>query len=70
MEEDTIALQLVDDGTGLPAGWPESGGQRGLRWLAERVESVGGRCRVEPGGAGGACLKVTVPLDEPEGALA
>lgn len=70
VEEDTIALQLVDDGTGLPAGWPESGGQRGLRWLAERVESVGGQCQVEPGGAGGACLKVTVPLHEPEGALA
>jgi two-component system sensor histidine kinase UhpB len=60
--DDDIALQLVDDGSGLPAGWPESGGQRGLRWLAERVASVGGRCQVEPDSAGGVCLRVRVPL--------
>jgi two-component system sensor histidine kinase UhpB len=60
--DDGIALQLVDDGKGLPADWPEGVGQRGLRWLAERVESVGGRCQVEPSGAGGVCLRVRVPL--------
>jgi two-component system sensor histidine kinase UhpB len=65
-----IALQLVDDGTGLPAGWPEAGAQRGLRWLAERVESVGGRCEVAPSGSGGVCLRVQVPLAQPAEVLA
>lgn len=59
--EDGIALQLLDDGSGLPAGWPEGGGHRGLRWLAERVQSVGGHLQVAPGGAGGVCLRVRVP---------
>lgn len=65
-----IALELVDDGTGLPPDWPERGGHRGLRWLAERVESVGGQLQVEPGSAGGVCLRVRVPLHEPVEALA
>ena len=67
--EDDIALQLVDDGRGLPADWAERG-QRGLRWLAERVESVGGQCEVEPGSAGGVCLRVRVPLSQAVEAVA
>jgi two-component system sensor histidine kinase UhpB len=66
---DEIALQLVDDGKGLPADWSNRD-QRGLRWLAERVESVGGRCQVEPHSAGGVCLQVSVPPREPAEALA
>ena len=65
-----IALQLVDDGTGLPSDWPGGGAQRGLRWLAERVESVGGRCEVEPASAGGVCLRVRVPVGQAAEALA
>jgi two-component system sensor histidine kinase UhpB len=68
--DDGIALQLVDDGTGLPADWPERAGRRGLRWLAERVESVGGRCEVEPDSAGGVCLRVRVPLAQAQAAEA
>jgi two-component system, NarL family, sensor histidine kinase UhpB len=68
--DDSIALELADDGVGLPVGWPERGGQRGLRWLAERVESVGGQFQVEPGPAGGVCLRVRVPLHEPVEAAA
>jgi two-component system sensor histidine kinase UhpB len=67
---DSIALELVDDGSGLPPDWPERGGHRGLRWLAERVESVGGQCQVEPAGARGVRLSVRVPLQEPVEALA
>lgn len=59
--EDGIALQLLDDGVGLPPGWPERSGQRGLRWLAERVQSVGGCFQVEPGEDGGVRLRVFVP---------
>jgi two-component system sensor histidine kinase UhpB len=67
---DGIALEVHDDGSGLPPEWPQAGGQRGLRWLAERVESVGGRCEVGPGTRGGVCLKVCVPLAEAAEALA
>jgi two-component system sensor histidine kinase UhpB len=59
--DEDVALQLVDDGSGLPADWPERS-HRGLRWLAERVASVGGQCQVEPDSAGGVCLRVRVPL--------
>ena len=62
--EDGIALQLLDDGSGLPTDWPQGTRQRGLRWLAERVASVGGSFRVEPAGAGGVCLRVRVPQEE------
>jgi two-component system sensor histidine kinase UhpB len=67
---DGIALEVQDDGSGLPPDWPASSARRGLRWLAERVEAVGGRCDVVPGPQGGACLKVCVPLAEPAEALA
>lgn len=64
-EADGIALQLLDDGKGLPAGWPEGGAPRGLRWLAERVEAVGGLLQVEPAPGGGARLRVRVPAEQP-----
>jgi two-component system sensor histidine kinase UhpB len=67
---DSIALELLDDGSGLPADWPEDRAHRGLRWLAERVESVGGHCEVAPASAGGVCLKVRVPIEEAAEALA
>jgi two-component system sensor histidine kinase UhpB len=60
--DDGIALEVLDDGAGLPADWPGRGAQRGLRWLAERVQSVGGRCEVASRQPSGVCLKVQVPL--------
>ena len=68
--DDGIALEVQDDGAGLPAGWSAQGAQRGLRWLAERVQSVGGRCDVEPRRPAGVCLRVRVPLAEAQEALA
>jgi two-component system sensor histidine kinase UhpB len=67
---DSIALQLLDDGSGLPPDWPQRRGHRGLRWLAERVEAVGGHCQIEPARSGGVCLKVSVPLNAPVEAAA
>lgn len=63
---EAMELDLVDDGKGLPDDWPEHGGHRGLRWLAERVESVGGRCQVEAAQPAGVRLQVRVPLEEAE----
>jgi two-component system sensor histidine kinase UhpB len=68
--DEDIVLQLEDDGSGLPADWHERRGHRGLRWLAERVQSVGGRFQVEPATEGGVCLRVCVPVQQPVEALA
>lgn len=69
-EGEGIALELVDDGSGLPPDWGEGGAQRGLRWLAERVESVGGHCDVERASPKGVRLRVRVPLEQSAEALA
>jgi two-component system sensor histidine kinase UhpB len=60
-----VRLSLTDDGRGLPGpdAMQEAGsGHYGLRWLAERVESLGGELRLEPGAPGGAQLTVWLPL--------
>ncbi len=61
-EDDGLTLEVLDDGRGLAPDWTARGGHYGLRWLAERVESVGGRFRIEPTASGGVCLHVQVPL--------
>jgi two-component system sensor histidine kinase UhpB len=62
--DDGLTLWVVDDGRGLAEGWSAGDGHHGLRWLAERVEALGGRFaldRVEPHGVR---LVVRVPLQE------
>ncbi len=60
-----VALDVVDDGRGLPegtpAGLPAREGHYGLRWLAERVESLGGQASLAPGVPTGAHLVVRLP---------
>ncbi len=62
---DGVRLDLVDDGRGLPAtmagGAAAGAGHHGLRWLAERVENLGGRLCVDSAGARGAHLHVHLP---------
>jgi two-component system sensor histidine kinase UhpB len=62
-EGECLTLEVVDDGGGLSADWAQRGGHYGLRWLAERVESVGGRFRIEALAARGVRLMVQVPLE-------
>lgn len=62
---DQLMLEVIDDGRGLAPDWSERGGHYGLRWLAERVESVGGWFRIEPQVSGGVRLQVQVPLRSP-----
>lgn len=64
-DDQTVRLTLTDDGRGLPA--PEaaretSTGHYGLRWLAERIDSLGGELRLEPAAPSGAQLTVRLPL--------
>ncbi|MBD9664068.1 two-component system sensor histidine kinase UhpB [Variovorax beijingensis] len=64
-DEETVKLTLTDDGRGLPgpdAARETSTGHYGLRWLAERIDSLGGDLRLEPAAPSGAQLTVRLPL--------
>jgi len=58
-----VALTLQDDGRGLAPDWSTRTGHYGLRWLTERVESIGGKLGIEAVLQGGVCLSVRLPLD-------
>ena len=62
-EAGTVTLDLTDDGNGLAPDWSTRTGHYGLRWLAERVEALGGEFRVEPASPRGVRLQVRLPLD-------
>jgi len=64
-DDQTVRLTLTDDGRGLPgpeAARETSVGHYGLRWLAERIDSLGGELRLEPAAPSGAQLTVRLPL--------
>ncbi len=56
---DVIAIEVIDDGVGS-SNMDNMG--NGLHGLAERVETLGGRCMASPREEGGFCLAVSVPL--------
>ena len=59
-----VALSLRDDGQGLPPeGWQRPG-HYGLRWLAERIETLRGELRIEAAAPSGVQLSVRVPLHD------
>jgi len=58
---DGLTLSLTDDGQGLAPGWSEQKGHYGLRWLAERVESLRGNLGIEPVAPHGVRLHVQLP---------
>ena len=57
-----VSLSLRDDGSGLAPDWSARTGHYGLRWLAERVEAIGGALQVEPAQPSGVLLQVRLPL--------
>ena len=57
-----FALDLSDDGRGLPPEGVQRIGHYGLRWLAERVEGLGGRMHIEAASPHGVHLQVRLPL--------
>lgn len=63
--EATLRLAITDDGVGPPATLPREG-HYGLRWLAERVEALGGRFALEPVAPHGARLRVELPAAVPQ----
>ena len=59
-----ITLEVIDDGHGLARDWSADDGHHGLRWLAERVEALGGRFALDAVEPHGVRLVVCVPLHE------
>ena len=57
-----VTLSLTDDGQGLAPDWAERTGHYGLRWLTERVESLGGRFQLAAAAPRGGKLDVCFPL--------
>ncbi len=54
-------LDVRDDGRGLPPAGCGAPGHYGLRWIAERVEALGGVARLVAGAPNGAHLQVSLP---------
>jgi len=62
---DEVKLDVIDDGQGLPNGATVAdtpAGHYGLRWLAERAESLGGKLRVQASQPRGVHLHLSLPL--------
>ncbi len=59
---DEIGIEVVDDGAGAPSINSSDSEGNGLRGLAERVETLGGRSEASPRAGGGFRLAVSVPL--------
>ena len=57
-----VTLELVDDGDGLPPGGVQQTGRYGLRWLAERVQGLGGDFDIGAAAPRGVRVHVRLPL--------
>ena len=64
-----VLLRLTDNGVGLAPDWAQRDGHHGLRWLSERVESLGGVFEIGPAPERGVLLQVRLPLPAPPAAV-
>lgn len=62
VQENAVHLNVVDDGNGLPPEGVQRPGHYGLRWIAERADSLGGRFDIQPATPRGVRLHVVLPL--------
>ena len=62
-----ITLTIRDDGRGIGPTAPIGFGVRGMR---ERVQALGGSCHVNSEAGGGTCVRILIPLDGQQDALA
>ena len=58
-----LAVDIEDNGRGLASLTP-TGKSIGLVSMAERAREFGGSLSVQPGAAGGACLRLDLPLED------
>ena len=57
-----VSLTLQDDGHGLATDWSTRAGHYGLRWLTERVETIGGTLGIEATQPRGVRLTLWLPM--------
>jgi two-component system sensor histidine kinase UhpB len=55
---------IRDDGRGMTKAPAPTG--LGIRGMQERVEGLGGRYRIDSEPGHGTCVRITIPLSEPE----
>ena len=60
---DAFIMQISDNGLGFDSDQPDPGGM-GLRSMAERVESIGGRLEIESNPGAGTCVSVIIETSE------
>ena len=56
-----LTLDVIDDGQGLPSGGMQRNDHHGLRWMAERVDALGGQFSIAAAHPGGVHLCVRLP---------
>ena len=61
-EANALAIQVDDDGRGMPATL--SGGGRGIRGMSERAAALGGEVKAGPRSGGGFSVVARLPLNE------
>jgi len=59
LDDDQLAVEVDDDGSGLPET-PAAG--VGLGSMRERAAELGGRCDILPGPLGGTLVRAALPL--------
>jgi two-component system, NarL family, sensor histidine kinase DesK len=59
-----IGIEVIDDGVGASTSDSSDNQGNGLHGLAERVETLGGRCEASPRSGKGFILAVSVPLTQ------
>lgn len=59
---EVLTLDVSDNGSGLPAGRPESSGSLGLMGMRERIRMVGGTLEIIAPKSGGTTISARVPL--------
>jgi signal transduction histidine kinase len=62
LDEETLLLRIVDDGTGIPAGRFTAIASHGLASMRHRVRALGGRLDVRSPAESGTVVVVQVPL--------
>jgi signal transduction histidine kinase len=58
-----FCIRIKDDGVGMPAAISTEGGHDGLRNLQERIASLGGSLKLQPGAVNGTEITIAIPLN-------